>query len=96
MEVISLVVVGAGIMGRGIAHAAALGGFEVRLVDVDGDVLDRALGTIRSNLDKGVQLGKVRREDAGSARAGSSPPPTCSPLPRTPAWSSRPRLRIWC
>ena len=34
-----IAVVGAGVMGRGIAHAGALGGFEVRLHDVDRGAL---------------------------------------------------------
>jgi 3-hydroxybutyryl-CoA dehydrogenase len=67
MAVGSIVVVGAGIMGRGIAHVAALGGYQVRLVDIGQDVLDQAAGAIRTNLNKGVQLGKVRPEEAIAA-----------------------------
>lgn len=67
MAVGSIVVVGAGIMGRGIAHVAALGGYQVRLVDIGQDVLDRAAGAIRTNIDKGVQLGKVRPDEAMAA-----------------------------
>jgi 3-hydroxybutyryl-CoA dehydrogenase len=65
IEVIA--VLGAGTMGRGIAHVAALGGFETHLYDVDAGVLDRALATIDRNLAKGVDLGKV--EAAAAARA---------------------------
>jgi 3-hydroxybutyryl-CoA dehydrogenase len=54
-------------MGRGIAHVAALAGFETRLFDVAGGILDTALETVRANLEKGVELGKVQaaqRDDA--------------------------------
>lgn len=60
-------VLGAGTMGRGIAHVSALAGFETRLFDIEASVLNQALDTIRSNLDKGVDLGKVEpaaRDDA--------------------------------
>ncbi len=52
-------VLGAGTMGRGIAHVAALAGFETRLFDVAAQILDEALETVRANLDKGVELGKI-------------------------------------
>lgn len=69
MEVNNIMVVGAGIMGRGIAHVAALGGYNVVLVDVGPDILDKALGIIRDNLKKGVELGKVKSEEADAAFA---------------------------
>lgn len=47
-------------MGRGIAHVSALAGYETRLFDIDGEILVRALETVRSNLDKGVELGKIK------------------------------------
>ena len=59
-------VLGAGTMGRGIAHVAALGGHETRLQDVDAGALANALESIRGNLDRGVELGKV---DAGTRDA---------------------------
>lgn len=54
-------------MGRGIAHVAALGGFATRLFDVDRPALTDAGAAIRRNLEKGVQLGKVSREEAAAA-----------------------------
>ena len=51
-------VVGAGLMGAGIAQVAAQAGYEVRLFDVDGDSLDRGVAAIRRSVarlaDKGV------------------------------------------
>lgn len=63
MNINTITVIGAGIMGNGIAHVAALGGYRTILVDVSPDALDRALGTIRRNMDKSVDLGKL---DAGA------------------------------
>lgn len=56
-------VLGAGTMGRGIAHVAALAGHETRLFDVDAGVLANALESVRGNLDRGVELGKVEAAD---------------------------------
>jgi 3-hydroxybutyryl-CoA dehydrogenase len=66
-EVKTIAVMGAGIMGRGIAHAAALGGFRTILEDILPAALRRAEDEIRANLDKAVELGKVSAGDANSA-----------------------------
>jgi 3-hydroxybutyryl-CoA dehydrogenase len=66
-EVKTIAVIGAGTMGRGIAHAAALGGYRTVLEDVLPNALRKAEGEIRSNLDKAVELGKVSANDATSA-----------------------------
>jgi len=66
-EIGTIAVIGAGIMGRGIAHAAALGGFRTILEDILPTALRRAESEIRTNLDKGVELGKLSREDADAA-----------------------------
>ena len=63
----SLAVVGAGTMGRGIAHAAALGGYRTILEDLLPGALRKAETEIRANLDKAVELGKVTAPDAESA-----------------------------
>ncbi|HET9406707.1 MAG TPA: 3-hydroxyacyl-CoA dehydrogenase NAD-binding domain-containing protein [Candidatus Sulfotelmatobacter sp.] len=65
MAVVNTVaVIGAGIMGRGIAHAAALGGYRTILEDVLPAALRRAESEIRNNLDKAVELGRVTAPDA--------------------------------
>jgi 3-hydroxybutyryl-CoA dehydrogenase len=66
-EVKAIAVMGAGIMGRGIAHAAALGGFRTTLEDILPAALHKAKDEIRANLDKAVELGKVSPSDADSA-----------------------------
>jgi 3-hydroxybutyryl-CoA dehydrogenase len=66
-EVRTIAVIGAGIMGRGIAHAAALGGYRTILEDILPTALRKAETEIRSNLDKAVELGKVTKSDADEA-----------------------------
>ena len=63
----TIAVIGAGIMGRGIAHAAALGGYRTILEDLLPNALRKAETEIRSNLDKAVELKKVTAADADSA-----------------------------
>jgi 3-hydroxybutyryl-CoA dehydrogenase len=48
-------VVGAGTMGNGIAHVFAQHGAEVALIDVDKKQLDKALATIRGNMDRQIK-----------------------------------------
>src|SRR5579871_5776892 len=54
-------------MGRGIAHASALGGYRTILEDLMPGALRKAEGEIRANLEKAVELGKVTAPDADSA-----------------------------
>src|SRR5260221_8357451 len=66
-DVRTVAVIGAGIMGRGIAHAAALGGYRTILEDLLPNALRKAETEIRGNLDKAVELGKVNATDADAA-----------------------------
>lgn len=50
-------VVGAGQMGSGIAHVAALSGFDVRLVDIADAALERSLAVIGGNMDRQLRRG---------------------------------------
>jgi 3-hydroxybutyryl-CoA dehydrogenase len=68
-EVKTIAVIGAGTMGRGIAHASALGGYRTILEDLLPNALRRAESEIRANLDKAVELGKVSAADADAAFA---------------------------
>ena len=63
----TIAVIGAGIMGRGIAHSAALGGYRTILEDLLPNALRKAETEIRSNLDKAVELNKVTSADADAA-----------------------------
>ena len=60
-------VLGAGIMGRGIAYVSALGGFRTILQDTSRPALDKAGAEISALLEKGVATGKVKGEDAAAA-----------------------------
>jgi 3-hydroxybutyryl-CoA dehydrogenase len=60
-------VVGAGQMGNGIAHVFAHAGWDVLLVDVAAPVLEKAVATIRGNLERQVKKGLVTEEQMGAA-----------------------------
>jgi len=66
-EIKTIAVIGAGIMGRGIAHVAALGGYRTILEDFAPAAIQKAKIEIRANLDKAVELGKVTSADANAA-----------------------------
>ena len=66
-EIKTIAVIGAGIMGRGIAHVAALGGYRTILEDILPASIRKAETEIRTNLDKAVELGKVIKADADQA-----------------------------
>jgi 3-hydroxybutyryl-CoA dehydrogenase len=68
-------VVGAGLMGSGIAQVAATGGWDVVVRDVTQEALDRGLGGIRASLDKFVAKGKLE-SDAAEAALGRITPTT--------------------
>ena len=60
-------VIGAGLMGNGIAHVAALSGIPVVLMDVQQQALDRALATMAKNMDRQVIKGSVSGADRDAA-----------------------------
>jgi 3-hydroxybutyryl-CoA dehydrogenase len=59
----NVVVIGGGTMGNGIAHTAAATGFDVTLIDVAPQILDRAMSTISANLQRGVDKGKMTADE---------------------------------
>lgn len=59
MTVEKVAVIGSGLMGRGIAHVAALGGYRTTMVDVSAEILEKAMGNIRKEMEKGVSIGKL-------------------------------------
>jgi 3-hydroxybutyryl-CoA dehydrogenase len=62
-------VIGAGQMGSGIAHVAALAGYDVRLSDIDAQALERAVQLIDRNLARQVSRGKIKEEERVAAMA---------------------------
>ena len=72
MTVTRIGILGAGVMGSGIAQVTALGGFETVCFDPDVDARDHALEHIghgRYGIDSAVERGKVTRADADAALA---------------------------
>ena len=59
----NITVIGAGTMGNGIAHVFAQSGFNVNLVDVSQDSLERGLKTIAGNLERMIAKAKITEED---------------------------------
>lgn len=62
-------VIGAGLMGNGIAHVAALAGYDVVLSDVERARVEAALAIIGRNLGRGVAKGTITQADADAALA---------------------------
>jgi len=59
MAVAKIGVIGAGTMGSGIALVAAQSGYEVRVVEVAPGPLEAGMKTIRRNLDRSVEKGRI-------------------------------------
>jgi 3-hydroxybutyryl-CoA dehydrogenase len=72
-------VIGAGTMGNGIAHVFAQNGFEVQLIDISQEAIDRGLATIKKNLDRMLAKEKIDQTtvDATMKRIHS-----CTDLPK--------------
>jgi 3-hydroxybutyryl-CoA dehydrogenase len=62
-------VLGAGLMGHGIAQVAAQSGYDVVLREVDDATLAKGLGKIEKQLARAVEKGKSSQEDADAVRA---------------------------
>jgi len=60
-------IIGAGLMGNGIAHVAALSGLDVVLMDVNAQALEKALATITRNMDRQVQRNVIAAGDKDAA-----------------------------
>src|SRR5258707_3310286 len=56
-------VIGAGQMGNGIADVFAQSGFDVTMIDVSADALERGKGTIAGNLDRQIKKGTLQADD---------------------------------
>jgi len=65
----SVGVVGAGQMGNGIAHVAALAGYDVTLTDISSAALERALGAVQKNLGRMIRKEKITEDEAREAVA---------------------------
>jgi len=66
-EIRNIAVIGAGVMGHGIAQVLAMKGYNVNLVDVSEEILKKALQNIEWSLNKFVEKKRIRKEDAEAA-----------------------------
>ncbi|MGP0016410.1 3-hydroxyacyl-CoA dehydrogenase NAD-binding domain-containing protein, partial [Pseudomonas sp.] len=67
MSIQRIAVIGAGIMGNGIAQVCAVAGLEVSLIDVSQQALDKGLATLTGNLDRQVRKAVITAEDKQAA-----------------------------
>ena len=65
----NITVVGSGVMGRGIAYVAAVGGYNVNLVDVNEMAIQSAQKELEKIFVKGVERGKLTVEQANTSKA---------------------------
>lgn len=73
LDVRPVAVLGGGIMGRGIARVFAAAGHEVRLRDLDDDVVARSLATLRKDVARSVDRGDLAAADAEALMARIRP-----------------------
>lgn len=63
-----LIVIGAGVMGRGISYTAACSGYDVSLVDVNVNSLEHAENEIEKIFQKGIEYGKLSTQQVQAAK----------------------------
>ncbi len=66
-------VIGAGQMGRGIAHVCALAGLDVTITDSNAEALAQAKGVIEASLSRQVVRGRIHEDDKAAALARIDP-----------------------
>lgn len=59
----NVAVIGAGTMGNGIAHVFAMNNYQVSLIDISAEALNKAIATITKNLDRMVAKEKISEAD---------------------------------
>jgi len=69
MEIKKIAVLGAGIMGAGIAQVAAQVGLLVNMEDIDSKFVEKGMNTIKQSLGRFVSKGKITQADADAAVA---------------------------
>ena len=66
MDIKNIAVIGVGTMGNGIAHTFAQFGYNVLIIDVNKELLDKGIATITKNLDRQVKKEKISEEQKKS------------------------------
>ncbi|NLB53510.1 MAG: 3-hydroxyacyl-CoA dehydrogenase family protein [Syntrophomonadaceae bacterium] len=72
MEIKSVFIIGAGLMGSGIAQVSAQAGYKTKLFDVNPQALEAAMGNIKNSYNKFVAKGKLTQEQIDKALANLS------------------------
>lgn len=63
----NIAVIGSGTMGNGIAHVFAQKGYQVSLIDLKQEYLDRAIDQIAKNMDRQISKGKMSEDEKMAA-----------------------------
>ncbi|MBZ0202382.1 MAG: 3-hydroxybutyryl-CoA dehydrogenase [Ignavibacteria bacterium] len=69
MSINNIAVIGSGTMGNGISHVFALNGYSVTLIDIKAELLEKAIATIKSNLDRQLKKEAITKEQLDSTLA---------------------------
>jgi|GEM_PF-1735577 len=94
MDVKTIMVVGAGQMGSGIAQVCAVAGYDVLLYDISEAQLDKGIANIEKLLARQVEKGKMAARTRTRRCRGFPVPPTCM-MPPTLTLSSKPLSKTW-
>ena len=73
MEIKKICVLGAGLMGNGIAQVCAQAGFQVAMRDIEQRFIDGGMNNIRKNIGRDVEKGRKTQEDADAILARIKP-----------------------
>jgi len=63
----NIAVIGSGTMGNGIAHVFAQNGYQVSLIDLKQEYLDKAIDKIAKNMDRQISKGILTEDEKGAA-----------------------------
>jgi len=69
MEIKNITVIGSGTMGNGIAHVFAMYNYKVTLIDINDEILHKALNNIKGNLERQLKKEAITQEQLNNALA---------------------------
>ncbi|HLE17074.1 MAG TPA: 3-hydroxyacyl-CoA dehydrogenase NAD-binding domain-containing protein, partial [Syntrophales bacterium] len=73
MEIKKICVLGAGLMGNGIAQVCAQAGSQVAMRDIEQRFIEGGMNNIRKNIGRDVEKGRKTQEDADTILARIKP-----------------------
>jgi 3-hydroxybutyryl-CoA dehydrogenase len=62
MDIKNITIIGSGTMGNGIAHVFALFGYNVKIIDIKEEFIERGLKTIKGNLERQLKKGTITED----------------------------------